>query len=110
MLHKSPLQHSTSSSRVGGFPHREDPSSLPTMQPFWKVAVPFSMEREVKHCCPKHRSLLLQGAPSHTHSEFLTGTSTIKSNHSTGQNSLLKKERELKLRRILISNMLRNVL
>lgn len=75
MLHKSPEQHSTTSSGVGGLLQCEDPSSLATMQPFWRTDVPFSIEREVKHCWPKHRSPLLQDVPSHKHSEFLTPTS-----------------------------------
>lgn len=77
MLHKSPSQHCTTSSAVGGLLQYKDPSSLATMQPFWRRDVPFTIEREVKHCGPKHRSPLMQDVPWQTHSDILALASPV---------------------------------
>lgn len=92
MLHRSPVQHSTNSSGVGWLPQRRVPPSLPTMQPFSRTAVRFSMEREVKHLWPKHLSPLVQDDPSHKHSESLTLPASAKEKYGNQLEFVLMKK------------------
>lgn len=67
MLHRSPWQHSTSSSGDGLLLQNREPSSLAATQPFWRSDVPLATAREVKHRGPAQRSPLMQDVPWQTH-------------------------------------------
>lgn len=67
-------------------PHCTASSSLPTMQPFCRRAVPFRMETEEKHCWPRQRPLLLlHDCPSHTHSKSFTMALSTRDTHISTQ-------------------------
>lgn len=75
LLHSVPWQHCTvTPDSSGELPHCTASSSIPTMHPFCRRAVPFRMETEEKHCWPKQRPLLPHDCPSHTHSKSFTIT------------------------------------
>lgn len=68
ILHNVSWQQCTSVSTDWEFLQRTATSSLPTMHPFCWRAVPFSTDKEEKHCRPKQRWTPMHENPSHTHS------------------------------------------
>lgn len=87
MLHRSPPQHCTTSSGVGGPWQRRDASSAAATQPLSRTDVPFSTEREVKHRSATHRLAAPQEAPSHTHSIHGLGSPAQRQETMSGGNN-----------------------
>lgn len=82
LLHSVPWQHCTMTPDSGGeLPHCTASSSVPTMHPFCRRAVPFRMETEEKHCWPKQRPLLPHVCHSHTHSKSFTVALSTQDTH-----------------------------
>lgn len=82
LLHSVPWQHCTMTPDSSGeLPHCTASSSVPTMHPFCRRAVPFRMEAEEKHCWPKQRPLLPHDCPSHTHSKSFTVALSARDTH-----------------------------